>query len=163
MWWLVLLQFTAACAAIGHAASGVVRVTCWALAGLLLVLSAVPTDGRWLIQRIAGGFAVRSRARIAQAQRGIAVVVGQYTVTSIRGNDDTDFGVARTATTAALIIEVRSDDLFNCDPPFRLADLAPLLSVEGVPLQAVRLLVWSVRRAGRRRSNTRRPGFCAGP
>jgi type VII secretion protein EccE len=159
IWWLVLLQFVLGCAGVGYVASGATRIVCWAVGGLLLLITVIPVNGRWLIQRIGGRFAVALRARGIRTQLGLAVAVGPYTITAVRGTDDSDFGVARTATTAAVAIEVRSDDLFNSDPSFRLADLVGLLTVEGVPLQAARLLTCSVPARGSQAQQQAAPGL----
>jgi hypothetical protein len=144
IWWLVLLQLALALIALGFALTGVTRIASWVVGGLVLLLVVIPANERWLIQRLGGTLSLRSRVREQRSRQGLAVAIGPYSVTSVPGLEGAEYGVARTASTAAIAIELRSEDMFNADPAFRLGDLAQLLTIEGIPLQAVRLLTISV-------------------
>jgi hypothetical protein len=136
----VLLELALALLALGFVLTGVARIVSGVVGGLVLLLVVLPANERWLIQRLGGAVSLRSRVREQRSRQGLAVAVGPYSVTSVPGLEGAEYGVARTASTAAIAIELRSEDMFNAEAAFRLGDLAQLLTIEGIPLQAVRLL-----------------------
>jgi type VII secretion protein EccE len=137
---LALLELAAAAALGGLAYGGVWRFVGVAVGALVLVVTVVPVQRRWLYQAGASWFALLRRRRRLGRGGGLEALVGDFTVVTVPGaSSGGDLGAVRSGTTWCLPLVLGLDGVFNDDPPVPVRLLAELMQVEDVPLSSVRL------------------------
>lgn len=139
---LVLLEIAAAAALVGVAYGGAWLVLGVTVAVLCAVLALVPIGRRPLFRVLQSRFAMAARRRHQHGQGVTALVGDSYDVVTLPASErgGAAVGVVRDATTWSVPLALPLDGILNEDEPVAVDLLAKLLTVEGVPLSAVRLV-----------------------
>jgi hypothetical protein len=137
---LVLLQLAAAAVVCGLAARHGWQVFGIAVAALLMLVSLVRIQRRWLYQALTSRLRLRGRRRARRRLTGLASLAGPYQVVDVASSGGTPIAVIRGGTTWALPLELRQDSVFNDDAGVPLGELKSLLKIEDVSMASVRLL-----------------------
>ncbi|HET6877271.1 MAG TPA: type VII secretion protein EccE [Jatrophihabitans sp.] len=137
---LVLLEIAATAALGGLALHGTSSAAGVAVGAVLVLCAVIPVDRRWLYQHVVSCFGLLHRRRSAPGQ-GLAGVLGQYSIETIRGGTAAaPIGVVRQGTTWSIPLVLGVDDVFNGDRAVPVTALGELLHAEDIQLSSVRLI-----------------------
>jgi type VII secretion protein EccE len=137
---LVLLEIAAAAVVCGLAAKHGWQAVGIGIAALLLLLSIVPAQRRWLYQALGARLRLTGRKRVQRRHTGLASLAGPYEVVDVATSGGAPIAVIRAGTIWAVPLELRQDSVFNDDAGVPLGGLESLLKIEDVSLASVRLL-----------------------
>ena len=137
---LALLELAAAAALGGLAHGGVWRIVGVAVGAVLVLVTIVPVQRRWLYQAGASWWGLVRRRRRLGRGGGLEALVGDFTVVTVPGGSSGgDLAAVRAGTTWCLPLVLGLDGVFNDDPAVPVRLLAELMQIEDVPLSSVRL------------------------